>query len=694
MGYYYWQDHRMSSLLFDEQWKTPTVIRSASNPGQPSIEVYGPEWRQTEPVLMSELPAHVPDAFVAAEDVRFRRHPGLDLIGMGRALFVNVRAGEVRQGGSTITQQLVKSLVLSNERTWRRKLIEIPLALKVERELSKDEILEAYLNVVYLGHVRGKAIRGVDEAGPAFFGKEPGELDVAEAALIAAIVRAPNRDNPLKRPEVAKTRRDNVLKTMHEREMIDSTELERAKGKPARFAETIRRPANTHSWYLGALREELARLLSDGQIRDGGLTIEASIDPSMQSAAELSVSRELNRLRRGYSWIRDQEKSEPLQAVVLSIDPGTGAVRALVGGGVTSSSFDRARKMRRQPGSAFKVFTYLTGIREREMTAATLLLDMPLEIDLDDGQTWSPRNYDERFHGRVTLRQAFEASLNVPVVRVSEELGRRNVVRTAARLGIDSDIAPVAALSLGVSEVSPLELTRAYMAFPALGRIVEPWLVRKVTNRRGETIFEREMVTSRVLDEPTAYVMHSLLRGVVERGTARRLRDYGMGYAAGKTGTTSDYRDAWFVGYTPEMVTTTWVGFDSGAPLRLSSAEAALPIWGRYMNDFTPETRTVEPPDGVVFRKIDPRTGYLWAPGCPGPFEEVFLEGTEPRRRCPRGRVGDVVRGMLLDPEQMEDPAAITVDKFRQWTEEMDQNRRRVERGIKRFVDSIERIFD
>ncbi|MBW3670135.1 MAG: hypothetical protein KY432_00525, partial [Acidobacteria bacterium] len=263
-----------------------------------------------------------------------------------------------------------------------------------------------------------------------------------------------------------------------------------------------------------------------------------------------------------------------------------------------------------------------------------------------------------------------------------------------ARLGIDSDIAPVAALPLGVSEVSPLELTLAYTAFPNLGRIVEPWLVRKVSDRRGRTLFERETVTSRVLDESTAYVMHSLLRGVVERGTARRLRDYGLGYAAGKTGTTSDYRDAWFVGYTPDLVTTTWVGFDSGAPLRLSSAEAALPIWGRYMNDFSPDRRSLEPPDGVVFREIDPRTGYLWAPGCPGPFEEVFLEGTEPRRRCPRGRIGEVVRGMLLDPEQMEDPAAITVDKFRQWTEEMDQNRRRVERRIKRFVDAVERIFD
>ena len=692
-GYYFWQNHRMGRHLYAEQWKTPTVIRSASNPQAEPIEVYGPDWRQTEPVLIGELPAHVPAAFIAAEDVRFRRHPGIDPIGMGRALLVNLRAGEVRQGGSTITQQLVKSLVLSNDRSWRRKLIEIPLALKLECELSKNEILEAYLNEVYLGHVRGKAIRGIDEAAPAFFGKDAGHLTVAEAALIAAIVRAPNRDNPIKRPKETRERRDHVLETMYENGMIAEAELERAKARPARFAETIRSPASAHGWYLRALRAELSDHIGESRIEGGGLTIEASIDPSMQMSAELAVRRELERLRRGYSWIREQEKSEPLQAIVLSIDPSSGAIRAVVGG-AKNGTFDRTRMMHRQPGSAFKVFAYLAAIRERKVTPATLLLDMPLEVDLENGDTWAPGNYDEQFHGRVTMRQAFEASLNVPVVRVSEDVGRREVVRMASRLRIDSPIEQVAAVPLGVSEVSPLELTRAYTAFPSLGRIVEPWFVRKISDRNGQTLFERQTETSRVLDEATTYVMHSLLRGVVQRGTARRLRDYGLGYAAGKTGTTSDYRDAWFVGYTPELVTTTWVGFDSGAPLRLSSAEAALPIWGRYMNDFEPARRTIDPPGGVVFRKIDPRTGYLWAPGCPGPFEEVFLEGTEPRRRCPRGRIGDVVRGMLLDPDQMEDPAAITIDKVRQWTEEMDQKSRRIERGIERFVDAIEGLFD
>lgn len=694
IGYYYWQTHRLGRLVFDGQWKTPTIIRSATNPAEPPIELYGPDWRQAKPTLIADLPSHVPDAFVAAEDIRFHRHLGVDPIGMVRALLVNLRAGEVRQGGSTITQQVVKTLVLSNERTVRRKLIEIPLAFRLERELTKQEILEVYLNEVYLGHLGGRAIRGVDEASPIFFGKPAEDLTVAEAALLAGIVRAPNRDNPIRRPEMARERRNRILATMHEHGMIDESRLEQARSRPATFASTLRRPLESHSWYLRALRIELAERIGDETLTSSGLTIVASIDPSMQRSAELAVARGLDRLRRSYSWIRAQEENEPLEAAVISMDPSSGAIRALVGGGSSDSAFNRALSMKRQPGSAFKTFAYLAAIREREMTASTLLLDMPLEVSLGNGKVWQPRNYDEKFHGRITLRRAFEASLNVPVVRVSEDLGRRKVARTASRLGIKSEIDPVAAIPLGVSELTLLELTRAYTAFPSLGRIVDPWLVKKVVNRNGETLFEQEVRTSRVLDEPTAFVMHSLLTGVVAHGTARNLRHYGLGYAAGKTGTTSDYRDAWFVGYTSELVTTTWVGFDSGAPLRLSSAEAALPIWGRYMNDFTPASKVLTPPKGIVFRQIDPTTGYLWAAGCPGPFEEVFIEGTEPRRHCPRGRLGEIARGMLLDPEQIEEPAAITLEKFRQWSEEIDRNRRRFERGVKRLKDAIEEIFD
>jgi 1A family penicillin-binding protein len=693
VGAIYLQSRRMGKLLFHEQWKTPTLIYSRSDPSSPVLEVYGFEWRQTTPALIDEIPAHVPGAFLAAEDTRFYRHIGLDGIGLLRALLVNVRSGSVQQGGSTITQQLVKSTVLSNERTFRRKLVEAPLSIRLEQKLTKSQILEAYLNEVYLGHAGGRAIRGIDEAAPIYFGQAPEDLSVADAALLAAIVRAPNRDNPERNPEVARTRRDRILETMRERGVIDAEELSSALEQPARFRRSAR-PAEKHRWYLRALRRELVETIGEKAAAEGGLRIVASFDPRMQEAAELAGRQGLERLRGRYSWIRERESDEPLQVSIVTLDPTDGAVLAVVGGSQPAGSFDRTTMMRRQPGSAFKPFVYLAAIETREMTPATLLLDMPLEIDLGQGKRWTPVNYDDQFHGRVTLRRAFEASLNVPAVRVSEQIGRKKVLRTAERHGFGETVRDVPALALGVAEVSPMDLTAAFTVFPNLGRVVKPYYVGRVEDRQSNVLFEHRTAARRVVEEPEAWVMHSLLRGVVTRGTARRLRDYGLTYVAGKTGTTSDYRDGWFVGYHPGAVTSVWVGFDSGAPLRLSSAEAALPVWGSYMKDFHPDLRELEPPRGVVQEKIDPQTGYLWRPGCPGPFEEVFIEGTEPRIPCPPGRVGQIARDMLLDPERIEEPAAITLERIRQLSEEIDRGQRRVERGIDRLRNALSKVLD
>jgi penicillin-binding protein 1B len=692
-GYIYQQSRRMGKLLYDEQWKTPTLVFARSDLSSPILEVYGSEWRQTTPVLIDQIPAHVPEAFLAAEDTRFYSHIGLDGFGLLRALLVNVRSRRVEQGGSTITQQLVKSTVLSNERTLRRKVVEAPLSLRLEQRLTKSQILEAYLNEVYLGHAGGRSIRGVDEAAPIYFGQPPADLSPAEAALLAAIVRAPNRDNPERNPDRALARRNRILETMRARGVIDDEELSRALAQPAQFRRAAR-PAEKHRWYLRAMRRELVDEIGAKAAGAGGLRIVASIDPKMQRAAELASARELERLRGSYSWIREREAEEPLQAAVVTLDPIDGAVLAAVGGSQAAGTFDRTTMMRRQPGSAFKPFVYAAAIESREMTPATLLLDMPFEVPLGQGKQWTPVNYDEQFHGRVTLRRAFEASLNIPAVRVSEQIGRRSVIRAAERHGLGDNVRDVPALALGVAEVSPMELAAAFTVFPNLGRIVEPYYVGRVEDRRSNLLFERRTVSRRVLEEPEAWVMHSLLRGVVTRGTARRLRDYGLGYAAGKTGTTSGYRDAWFVGYTPKAVTAVWVGFDSGAPLRLSSAEAALPLWGRYMNDFHPEEKEIDPPPGVVHERIDPQTGYLWRPGCPGPFEEVFVEGTEPRIPCPPGRVGQIARDLLLDPDRIDEPAAITLEKFRQLSEEIDRGRRRVERGIDRLRNALSKVLD
>ncbi len=289
----------------------------------------------------------------------------------------------------------------------------------------------------------------------------------------------------------------------------------------------------------------------------------------------------------------------------------------------------------------------------------------------------------------MTLREAFEKSLNVPTVRLSEDIGVRRVISTAEKFGFEETFAKIPALPLGVTEVTMRELTAAYTAFPTLGIRVEPYLVREIRDDHGKSLFTRESGKTRVADAGAAYVMHSLLRGVVQRGTASRLKRYGLGYVAGKTGTTNDYRDAWFVGYTPDIVSTVWVGFDRGAPLRLSSAEAAIPIWGAYMSAFPHQHGDPKPPSDVIFRDIDPETGMLWRDGCPGPLHEVFLSGTEPTHDCPSGFFGIIARKLFFDREHFDEPAAITFDQFRKWAGEVDRERQNVEGALGR----LRRIF-
>jgi penicillin-binding protein 1B len=345
--------------------------------------------------------------------------------------------------------------------------------------------------------------------------------------------------------------------------------------------------------------------------------------------------------------------------------------------------------MRRQPGSAFKTFTYLAAISSKEATPASLLLDAPLSVDVEGDQPWQPHNYDMQYRGRVTVRQAFEESLNVPTVRLSQEVGLRNVISTAHDFGFEEQFARIPALPLGVTEVTMRELTSAYTAFPNLGVRVDPYLLREVRDRNGKALFTRSIEPKRVARADATYIMHTMLRGVVLRGTASRLKRWGLGYAAGKTGTTSDYRDAWFVGYTPDVVTTVWVGFDHGAPLRLSSGEAAIPIWGAYMASFPHIHAEPKAPPGVVWRDIDPETGMLWQDGCPGPWHEVFLSGTAPTHHCPAGILGNVVRRIFFDRDHFDEPPAITLDQFRRWANDVDRSRREVEGAF----GKLRRIF-
>jgi penicillin-binding protein 1B len=655
-----WYGFRVLTELRPGSWRTPTEI--VDHNGKTFLSVYGSEWRVTQPVVLSELPDHVPNAFLAAEDVRFRRHLGVDPLGIGRAALRNVAARGVAQGGSTITQQLAKNQFLTTERTFTRKAIEAVLAVLIEVRLSKDEILEAYLNDVYLGHRDGRSILGLDEAARAYFNKAPKNLNAAEAALLAGMIRAPNRDNPNERAKVAKDRRDAVLGVMLDRGWISKEEHDTAVGRRVRFRPgTLQRAP--HPYLIAALRAEIAEELGARRLRGGPMKINTSIDADMQKAAETAVRGGTSRLRGRYSWLR---RKDPLQAAILSVDPATGGIRALVGGSdFRKSQFDRTRRMRRQPGSAFKPFTYAAAIAAKDITPATVVEDKPVEIQLARNDIWRPQNYDQRFRGRVTVREAFEKSLNAPAVRIADEVGVKRVANILDDAGVEGELSDTPALALGVDDVSMRELVGAYTIFPNLGIRTEPHLIDSIESASGRRVYRFKQRKREIIDPEVAFVVHSLMRGVVQRGTASDLSHLGLGHIAGKTGTTNDYRDAWFVGYAPDLLTAAWVGFDDGTPLRISSAEAALPIWAAFMSRAAHQRSELLPPDGVSVVAIEPASGLRWRSGCGDRFEEAFITGTEPEAEC-RGRVQRPPITLAF-----QEPPVITPEQSQEWSAEI-----------------------
>ncbi|MCU1350178.1 MAG: hypothetical protein JWO56_3208, partial [Acidobacteria bacterium] len=545
--YLFMLNRRMTRELVEHSWRAPAIVMTmAGGREREVVRLYGVDWRITPLVSVDSLPRHVSDAFLAAEDVRFHHHLGLDPIGLARAAFANLRAGGISQGGSTIDQQIIKGRFLSNERTWRRKIVEMLLAIVLDARVSKNEILDMYLNDVYIGHSNGKPVLGVDEAARVYLGKTANRLRVDEAAMLAGIIRAPNRDTPDKRPAAVRARRDAVLQVMRDHGWIDDAQLRDALARDVEYrGGTL--PQAPYPYYLTALRREIVDRVGVRPVIEGGLTIVAELDPDAQRLAERVARQAPPQLEARYDWIADASRKEPLQVAILSVDPRNGGVRTLVGGSDFSRSpFDRTSNMHRQPGSAFKTFAYLAAIASKRATPASLLLDAPVKIDVSNNETWEPHNYDERYRGRVTLREAFEKSLNVPTVRLSEQVGLGRVVDTAKNFGFEEELTELPALPLGVTEVTMRELTAAYTAFPTLGTRVEPYLLRALRDHRGRTLYEHRVEQKEVAKEAPMYVMHSLLRGVVQRGTASRLKRYGLGYVAGKTGTTNDYRDAWF----------------------------------------------------------------------------------------------------------------------------------------------------
>jgi penicillin-binding protein 1B len=609
-------------------------------------------WEARRPVRLADLPLHVSRAVLAAEDERFYHHPGIDLIGVLRAIFVNLRAGEIRQGGSTLTQQLAKNFFLTPERTWSRKAREAVLAWMIESRLTKDEILEWYLNEVYLGRDGAANVIGIGQAARTFFAKRPGELTPGEAAAIAGVIRAPNRNSPLRYAERARRRRDTVLDQMARAGFLSREAAE--KGRRARLGvRRASRPALEAPYFLEQVRLAVERRLGSGAISQQRLDIYTTLDPAMQHSAERGVRRTLARLEKAHPWLR--RGAAPLEAAFVVLDPGDGSVRALVGGrDFARRPYDHAVQARRQSGSTFKPFVYLAAFESqwRTLTPSSRLEDAPLSLR-SGSRIWEPVNYDGRFRGTVTVRTALEKSLNVPTVRLSRMAGVENIAQVAASAGWEGALPRVPALALGVAETSLIDLAGAYTLFPLLGAAAEPFLLRGVMNPRHEIRLRPERETRQAADPRAVYLVHHILEGVIDRGTARSLRAQGFTRAiAGKTGTTSDFRDAWFVGYTPALVGAAWIGFDDGRPLRLPSSATALKLWASAMGpifDGRP-ARVFTVPRGIVFRQVDPASGLLPAPACPESIREAFLEGTEPHVDCERRTRLIASRGPIPEP--------------------------------------------
>jgi penicillin-binding protein 1B len=601
--------------------------------------IYNNEMEDRLPVALDAVPKVVSEAIIATEDKNFYHHEGISIRGTLGALATDIRNGNTTHGGSTLTQQLIKNLYLNPERTWRRKGLEALMALLLEARYSKQEILEAYLNEIYLGQNGAVQIIGVEQASEVYFGKHVTYLTLPEAATLAGIIRSPNVLSPLAHPDRAKGRRDTVLQLMKEQGYITPAEYDQAMASvltTARFPKTSR----SAPFFVDLVLKQLKETYPETQLRTEGLRIFTTLDTIMQRTAEQTLDSGIDALNKHYPYLR--KSPTPLEGVILTIQPGTGYVKALVGGrSYSKTQFNRAIQARRQPGSLFKPFVYATAMDpargQQAFTAATVMDDSPISVRTGNA-VWTPQNYDLKFHGQVSVREALAHSYNIPAVRAAMNAGVPNVIKTAATIGIESPLSPYPSVSLGSFEVTPLEIAYAYSAFANLGVKAEPISILAVSTREGKLLESREVKMKRVADAGVCYVMNNILKDVFNYGTASKAR--GLGFErpfAGKTGTTSSYRDAWFIGYSPRILSLVWLGFDDGHSIRLAGGDACVPIWTANMNrvgGLIPDVDWKRPED-VVDRQIDPQSGMLATPYCPQSKNEIFVAGTEPTTVCP-----------------------------------------------------------
>lgn len=565
------------------------------------------------PVSIKKVPRRLINAFLAAEDSRFYEHRGIDFIGVIRAAIKNVEAGSIVQGASTITQQVTRSLLLSPKRSWLRKLKEALLAWQIDGSLTKDEILNIYLNQIYLG----SGAYGIEAAARTYFDKHVQELNIAESALIAGLTQAPSKYNPFKYYKRARRRQEYVLRRMFEEGFISDKQRKQALSYRLVFkTEKIVPPAGSR-YFIQAIKKELIRRYGKKRLFTDGLKIYSTLDSAWQERALQAVIKGLEKIINRQN--KDKTLPSTIQGALLAMDAQTGAVKAMIGGtDYSKSQFNLAIQGRMQPGSSFKPIVYSAAMQKGLIQPNTIIVDEPISLPgTDNNKPWEPKNFDKSYMGPITIRTALTFSRNVVSVKVARLAGVNTIIRQARLMGITAPLAHNLSIALGSSAVPLIQMVTAYSAFVNSGKIVTPQLIEQIVDRHGKIIEMLYPQFHRALDPVTAFQMAYLLMGVVQDGTGRRAKAVGIP-VGGKTGTTDNYKDAWFMGFSPEVVTGVWIGRKDKKSLgRLETGgRAACPIWTEFMKTTVNSLskKTYDIPDGIAFVPVDRNTGEIVTP--------------------------------------------------------------------------------
>jgi penicillin-binding protein 1A len=584
-------------------------------------------------VKLQDIPVNLQNAVIAKEDPRFFQHSGFDIKGILRATVNNAMAGRIVEGASTITQQLARNLFLSREKTFSRKIKEALLALQIEKYYTKKEILELYCNQIYFGN----GAYGVETAARTYFGKHVFELTLPECAMLAALPQAPSQSNPYNHPETALEKRNIVLDKMSERGFITNEEKKLAKSTPI---ELNKLEVKNAPYFVEYVRQQLETTYGSSIIYKGGLKVNTTLNGAMQNTAQEVFNYNIRDLQNRIEANRGKKMSEPLQGAMIAMDPKTGQILVMIGGvDFSRSEFNRAVQAKRQTGSAFKPIVYSAAVANG-FRISDVIIDSPIVFPNADGSQWKPENFSGKFSGPMILLNGLTYSKNVVTVKLLNKIGIGTVKKNAVKLGINSPLSSDLTLGLGSSSVSLLEMVTAFSAFANGGMVPEPLSILSVKDSNGKDLEVNQPKLTEALPDTTAYIMTYMMESVVNNGTGKSVRNMGYkGLCAGKTGTTNDFTDAWFIGYTPDIVVGIWVGFDSKLSMGkgMTGGYVAAPLWTEFMLNSAPGTsHEFAVPDKISYKKICTRSGLLAVPACGSnnTVDAPFVSGTEPTKPC------------------------------------------------------------